>query len=29
MMAAYIRDFALTGANFFNGKVIPVSKGTL
>ena len=28
LMAAYIRDFALTGANFFNGKIIPVSKGT-
>jgi 3-oxoacyl-[acyl-carrier protein] reductase len=28
MMAAYIRDFAMTGANFFNGKLIPVSKGT-
>lgn len=28
LMAAYIRDFAITGANFFNGKIIPVSKGT-
>jgi 3-oxoacyl-[acyl-carrier protein] reductase len=28
LMAAYIRDFALTGANFFNGKIIPVSTGT-
>jgi short-subunit dehydrogenase len=28
LMAAYIRDFALTGANFFNGKIIPVAKGT-
>ena len=28
LMAAYIRDFALTGANFFNGKIIPVSKNT-
>ena len=28
LMAAYIRDFALTGANFFNGKIIPVSKST-
>lgn len=28
LMAAYIRDFALTGATFFNGKIIPVSKNT-
>ena len=28
LMAAYIRDFALTGANFYNGKIIPVSKST-
>ncbi len=28
LMAAYIRDFALTGANFFNGKILPVSKST-
>ncbi len=28
LMAAYIRDFALVGANFFNGKIIPVSKST-
>jgi NAD(P)-dependent dehydrogenase (short-subunit alcohol dehydrogenase family) len=28
LMAAYIKDFALTGANFFNGKIIPVSKST-
>jgi len=28
LMAAYIRDFALTGTNFFNGKIIPVSKNT-
>ncbi len=28
LMAAYIRDFALTGANFFNGKIIAVAKGT-
>jgi short-subunit dehydrogenase len=28
LMAAYIRDFALSGATFFNGKIIPVSKST-
>jgi NAD(P)-dependent dehydrogenase (short-subunit alcohol dehydrogenase family) len=27
-MAMYIRDFALTGASYFNGKIIPVAKGT-
>jgi NAD(P)-dependent dehydrogenase (short-subunit alcohol dehydrogenase family) len=27
-MAKYIYDFALTGANYFNGKIIPVSKST-
>lgn len=28
LMAAYICEFARTGANFFNGKIIPVSKST-
>lgn len=27
-MAVYIRDFALTGQQFYNGKVLPVSKST-
>jgi hypothetical protein len=27
-MATYIRDFALTGANYFNGKILPVSNTT-
>lgn len=27
-MAVYIKDFALTGQQFYNGKVLPVSKST-
>jgi hypothetical protein len=27
-MAAYILDFALTGHQYFNGKVLPVSNST-
>lgn len=27
-MAQYIRDFALTGSAYFNGKIIPVSNST-